>query len=49
VFASGSYFTQEVQFRLLGLSSNGGKDWTFPTIVFKNLNTSIAPDLTTAT
>lgn len=44
--ASGIYYTNSAFFPLLALSSNGGKDWTYPPSIFKNPTTSIDPTFT---
>ena len=41
--ASGTYFADSDFFPLVALSSNGGKNWTYPTSIFKDLTTAIAP------
>jgi hypothetical protein len=42
--ASGMYFTDTEFFPLLALSSDGGKQWTYPDSIFKNLTTAIEPE-----
>ena len=42
--ASGVYYTTSDFFPVLALSSDGGKNWTYPESVFKNLTTSIEPE-----
>jgi hypothetical protein len=43
--ASGMYTINEHRsFPLLALSSNGGKNWTYPQSIFKDLTTVIGPD-----
>ena len=39
--ASGIYYTPTGNFPLLTLSSNGGKNWTYPPSIFQNLKTAI--------
>ena len=40
------YYSDSAFFPLVALSSNGGKNWTYPSSVFKSLTTSIDPSYT---
>lgn len=46
--ASGSYFTQQLTSPLIGVSSNGGKDWSYPPSIFKNLPAIFGPHFQSA-
>lgn len=44
--ATGAYSTDTKQFPVVALSTDKGQTWTYPSSVFKNLDTVIAPNFT---
>jgi len=48
--ATGTYFSDpDLFYPLLALSSDGGKTWSYPSSIFKNLTTSVDPDFVKGT
>ena len=42
--ATGNYWNGQHTTPVLALTQNGGSNWTYPTYIFKDLNTTIRPD-----